>query len=108
GMLRGSQTLVEFTVANEGGRETGPLTLSLPDVPWMSAATPLTMSSIPAGDSAKVVLQLIPPADLGLGEYTGQIGINGAGISSAVPFSLRAISTATGSLSITVEDEYTY
>jgi hypothetical protein len=49
-----------------------------------------------------------PPADLPLGEYTGQLGINGIGISLAVPFSFRALSEAKGDLSIVVEDEYTY
>lgn len=108
GMLRGMQTLVEFTLTNDGGRETGPLTLSLPNVPWLSAVTPLNMASIPVGGSAQGVVQLTPPANLPLGDYTGQITLNGAGVSLAVPFTFRALSNATGSLLIDVQDEYTF
>ena len=60
-MLSGQQVLVQFQINNTGGAATGPLTLSLPNVPWITAGTPTAMASIPAGGSAPVVLQLTPP-----------------------------------------------
>ena len=67
------------------------------------------MDSIPAGASAKVTLQLTPPGDLALGDYTGQLAINGLSDASlVVPYTFRAISGAKGDLALTVVDEYYY
>src|SRR5204863_4088818 len=38
GMKRGAQTFVEFSVANIGGSNTGPLTVLAPNVPWLRIA----------------------------------------------------------------------
>lgn len=51
GMLRGQQTIVEFQVRNDGGSETGPLNVSLPDVPWMHLGSPSPMPSMGPGVS---------------------------------------------------------
>src|SRR5262249_40626261 len=80
----------------------------LPGVLWMHLATPATMASLAPGESEEVTLQLLPPADLTLGDYTGTLALNGATVSLTVPFSFRALSSAVGDLTVTAEDEYTY
>ncbi len=108
GMRRGQQTLVTADIRNDGGIASSPLVLSLPDVPWMKLVSPNPMPAIPVGESAQVVLQLTPPNDLPLGNYTGQIGIQGTNASLSVPFEFRALSDSVGDLQVEVTDEYTY
>ena len=99
---------MEFTIRNDGGAETGPLTVSLPQVPWLSTGIAEPMASLEPDASTKVVLILSPTADMPLGEYNGQIGINGTSCSLIVPVSFRLLSDAVGDLVVTVTDEYTY
>ncbi|MFN0051908.1 MAG: Ig-like domain-containing protein, partial [Planctomycetales bacterium] len=117
GMLHGKerpeQRLVQFTVTNDGGRESGPLELRLPDVPWMLSATGIAIASMQPGQSTTIVLQLLPATDLPLGDYTGALVIAGATdenatVSLSVPFTIRNLSDAAGDLEIEVVDEYTY
>jgi hypothetical protein len=108
GMLRDTQTLVSYTVTNNGGAATGPMTLKLPDVPWLSSLTPTSIGSLDVGESTTVTLRLNPPGDLPLGPYRGNIVLNAANASLSTAFEFRAISEARGDVRIRVEDEYTY
>ena len=69
GMRRGFQTLVSLRVANTGGAASGPVTVSLPAVPWMTLASPNPQPSIEPGATNVITLRLAPPADLALGSY---------------------------------------
>ena len=84
------------------------MTVSLPQVPWLSTGIAEPMASLEPDASTKVVLILSPTADMPLGEYNGQIGINGTSCSFIVPVSFRLLSDAVGDLVVTVTDEYTY
>src|SRR5690606_18723665 len=53
-------------------------------------------------------IQLTPPADLPLGEYTGQIALLSSNAYANLPFTFRALSEARGDLVITAVDEYTF
>ncbi|MCS7091074.1 MAG: hypothetical protein NZM03_10240, partial [Limisphaera sp.] len=46
GMKRGAARTVSFQVVNEGGLETGPLSVSMPPVPWMRVLSPNPMPSL--------------------------------------------------------------
>ncbi len=108
GMVVGTQTVVEFDVVNAGGKESGPLTLSLPAVPWMQLASANPMPSLAPGETNHVTLRLTPAPDLPLGPYTGNLAVGGIGAGLGVPFDFRAISLAVGDLAIEAVDEYTY
>lgn len=109
GMVRGEQRFLEFVVSNTGGRETGPISLSLPtSLPWITSTTVSPLPSLTPGASTTVTLRLTPSSDLPLTEFVGNLALNAAQASLAVPFRFLAVSTNTGDLTVTVEDEYTY
>ncbi|MBS0265797.1 MAG: Ig-like domain-containing protein, partial [Planctomycetes bacterium] len=113
GMVRGEQKLVNFTVTNEGGAESGPLELRLPDVPWIFSAMGTSIRSLQPGESTSIVIQLLPDTALALGEYVGTINLAGATtensfVSLTQPFKFRHVSAAIGDLEVDVIDEYTY
>ena len=111
GMVVGSQTLATFTVTNNGGAATGPLTVLLPqNAPWLALASSVSLPSLQPGDTQTITLQLTPDPSLALTDYTGTLVVAGtaAGADITVPFTFRAISSAVGDLSIDAQDEYTY
>jgi hypothetical protein len=108
GMARGFQKLVEFDVINQGGRAAGPMTISVPDLPWLTVASTNPMPALAPGQTNHVTLLLSPAADLTLGNYTGSLAINSAEMGLSVPFTFRALSEAKGDLLVTAVDEYTY
>jgi hypothetical protein len=107
-MLRGGQTLVEFTVSNQGATASGELDINLPDTPWLKLASPVKIPSLEIGESSKVSVLLQPAANQELTVYNGDIAIAGAEVSLRMPFSFRAVSEAKGNLLIDIQDELTY
>lgn len=108
GMLRGQQTSYEFEVVNRGGAPSGPVTLLLPDFPWLRVASENPLPSLPPGGSGRVALLLSPAADLPLIQYGGTLVLRAALHSLAIPFQFRAVSEAKGNLEVIAEDEFTY
>ena len=104
-MLRGGQTLVEFTVSNQGDIPSGPLNIFLPDASWLKLSSAVTLSSLDPGKTAKVSLLLQPSATQELTVYNGNVVIAGAETSLSLPFNFRAVSEAKGNLNISVVDE---
>ena len=107
-MLRGSQVIVQFDVLNLGGATSGPLTVNVPAVPWLSVASTNPLPSLSPGNSNLVTLVLTPAADLALGPYAGTLTVNGSGAGLLVPFTFTAVSDAHGALRVHSTDEYTY
>ena len=108
GMVVGTQTLVTFTVVNNGGSPTGNLQVSLPNTPYMTLASPAMIASLAPGASSQVTVELSPAANLPLLQYTGTIAINSALTGTSLPFTFTAISTATGTVHVLVDDDYTF
>ncbi len=109
GMLVGGQAVVEFDLVNGGGRDSGPITVSLPSAPWMRLATTNPLPNLTPGQTNRVTLQLVPSRDLPLGPYTGSLAVNAAnGNGLGVRFNFRAVSEAKGDLLVDVVDEFTY
>ena len=108
GMVVGAQSLVSFTVVNNGGAPSGDLQVNLPATSYMSLVSPATIPSLAPGASSTVTVELTPPSDLPLEEYTGTIGIGGAQTGISVPFTFTAITTATGNVQVLVDDDYTF
>ncbi len=109
GMIPGQQSFVNFTVRNDGGVPTGPVSILLPPVfPWLTASSGSPIASIPPGGTANVTLQLNPPVGFPLGLATGNLQLAASDNTLTVPFSFRALSEAKGDLVVRCEDEYTY
>jgi hypothetical protein len=108
-MLRGDQTLVNFTVRNVGGAPTEPLRVALPNVGWMNLTTPSVIPPLAPDEEAVVTLQLTPPTDLPLGVYTGAIVVGqGLYYGVSVPFRFNNVSNRRGDLAVYVETEATF
>jgi len=108
GMLRGTQKLIEFEVVNTGGAATGPLTLTLPNEPWLRPGNGTSFASLGAGERMRVSLLLNPAADLPLALYNGGIVLTGTNSSVSVNYQFRAISDAVGDVVLNIQDEYTF
>lgn len=108
GMLRGTQTIVQFDVVNQGGVASGDLNVALPVVPWMSLISASPIPSLAPGARSTVVVALNPATNLPLTVYSGNLGLIGNNTGLSVPFQFRALSEARGDLLVTVTDEHTY
>jgi len=107
-MLRGSQTIVTFSLVNSGGAPSGPLSINLPSVSWLSVASTNPIPSIAPGATNQVTLLLSPDANMALGPYTGSLSVIGTGVGLLMPFNFTAVSDAHGALTVSSVDEYTY
>jgi CARDB/Carboxypeptidase regulatory-like domain len=108
GMLVGAQSLVSFTITNNGGAPSGDLQVSLPATPYLSLASPAVIPSLAPGASSTVTVQLSPAADLPLEQYTGMIGIGNSQTGISVPFTFTAITSAVGNVHVLVDDDFTF
>lgn len=108
GMVRGEQRFVELEVVNVGGLASSPITLSLPAVPWLQIASTNPIPALAPGETNRFTLQVLPPPDLPIGEYDGNLGMGGDGLFVSVPFHFKIVSSAFGDVRITTVDESTY
>jgi len=106
-MCKGVVRNYTFTITNKGKGVSGPITVLLPKLPWLSLVTPTTMPSLSTGESATVTLQFTPGDELVVNvPITGIIGINcenGTGI--PVYFRIETVSEQKGGLMVDVCDE---
>lgn len=107
-MVRGRQTPLAISLRNDGGLDSGPLSVLLPATGWMSLSSPSTINSLPPGSNTVITVLLTPPADLPLGDYSSAIVVSGDRASVRIPAAFRAVSDGIGDLAVTTEDEYTY
>jgi hypothetical protein len=108
GMIRGEQQTVTFDVLNKGGKATAPLSVLLPDAPWLAMTNPVVIGSLEPGQSKAITLLLKPDPSLALGPYQGTIYVHGDQVSQALPFTFHCVSNRFGNLAIKAVDEYTY
>jgi len=85
-VVRGSQATVEFEVINQGGADSGPLDVTLPDLPWMRVASALPLPSLAPGESVQVTLALTPDETLALGLHEGRLAVGNDTGRVTVPF----------------------
>jgi hypothetical protein len=104
-MINGTQTLVSFTLTNFGGAPSGPIQVNLPAAPWLSVVTAQPISSLPTNQGGQIMLSLMPTNGQTLGEYTGDIVVQGSNNSLTVPFVFTDVSTLKGNLQVTAQDE---
>jgi hypothetical protein len=104
-MIDGTQTLVSFTLTNFGGAPTGPIQVNLPAAPWLTLATAQPIPSLATNQGGTIMLSLMPTNGQALGEYTGDIVVQGSNTSLTVPFVFTDVSTLKGNLQVTAQDE---
>ncbi len=100
---------VELVISNVGGGDTGKVTVSLPNVEWMSLYSGGTIENIASGESATVVLKVDPTkADILLNApYEGSIAINSEnGGSERVYYDVTFVDADKCSLTVQAIDIY--
>jgi hypothetical protein len=110
-MQIGVSRMIDLSISNSGAIETGPISITTPNLSWLSIASGNSMPSIPAGESATLTLQLRGDDSTVLGmPLKGAIAINAANAQDGVrlPFLAMAVSDDKGSLRISAVDESTY
>ena len=108
-IVRGTSEIVTVRLTNSGGAASGPLTLSLPDAPFLSLASPGALAGLAPGESTEINLLLRPAPDLPLATYNGAIAVTDAsGAAATLPFAFNAVSDATGGLTVNLQDEFTF
>lgn len=109
-MTKGKSRIYELSLFNDGAGETGTVTISLPQVDWMTLLSPATYSNIASQDTVQVLISLTPTDETPLNTpISGGIAINcvnGDGV--LLPYRIEAVSEENGGLRIDVIDEYTY
>lgn len=109
GVVRGGSRSFSVELSNEGATATGPIAVSLPNLPWLDLASASPLPSIPAGGTAKFSIRLRPDEAVPLTLYSGNLYLqpeSGDGLS--LPFEFRVVSDLSGGLEVIVEDELTY
>ena len=109
-MTKGKTRLYEFHIYNNGAGESGKVSISLPNVNWMTMVSPDTLTNISPQDTITVILNLAPTADIPLntpisGNITANC-VNGEGVQ--IPYRFEVVSAEKGGLKVDVIDEYTY
>lgn len=109
-LTKGKPRLYEFHISNNGAGETGKVSISLPNVTWMSLLSPDTVANIAPQDTITVLVNLAPTTDVPLNApISGNISVNCAnGNGVQVPYQFEVVSEETGDLKVDVIDEYTY
>lgn len=109
-MTKGKSRVYAINLFNNGAGNSGTVTISLPNVEWMTLLSPATISNMAAKDTVQVLLSLTPKDDTPLNTpISGNIAVNcvnGTGL--LLPYRIEAVSEETGGLKVDVIDEYTY
>ncbi|MBI5386505.1 MAG: hypothetical protein HZA90_17690 [Verrucomicrobia bacterium] len=108
GLVRGEQRLVEFEVVNNGGAPSEALSLVTPAEPWLHVASTNPIPPLAPGETNRFTLQLLPPADMPIGELNGTMGVSGGDLFVSLPFHFKIVSAALGDVKLTAVDEFTY
>ncbi len=108
GMVRGQQGVIEFEIANIGGAGSGPLDVTLPDLPWLRPASTPPLPGIEPGGTVRITLLTTPDETVPLGVHDGRLAVGNDTGRVSVPFSIRHVSDALGDLEVTAHDENTY
>ena len=102
--------LAEFRIVNNGQGSSGKVSISLPQVNWLTNVTPLNISAIASGDTALVLLKFMAlpevPFDFPI---KGSVVINAEnGNSLTIPFTFKKVSESDGALKVQVTNQFTY
>jgi hypothetical protein len=104
------EKLVEFKLFNRGQGNSGKININLPQVTWLKSVTPVELPSLVSGDSTLVVLKFSALPDVPFNyPISGNIGITSQnGNSFIIPYKFEKVSETSGSVKITVTNQFTY
>ncbi len=108
GIQPGVQSFASFVVTNIGGATSGPVTISLPPLPWLSLTSTNPLPPLAPGEGVTVSLQMMPDSSVSLGDITGNILLSDGNVVESEPFDFRVLTTGNGSLLVNSQDEFTY
>ncbi len=112
-LYSGETTYFEFIIMNTGKGETGTITVSLPNAPYLRMVSSPTIDSLASGETATVTFAIDPTAlgdDLALNAaYKGAMAINAENADGTrFSYDYTFVSNEFGNVNITLSDEYTY
>lgn len=109
-VVSGSAREIPVTITNVGYGETGPISIALPDVNYLSLLSQAQLPSLASGEKATMILGVKGSVDMPLNiPMTGNLGINCENADGVVlKYRLEAVSERTGKLIVDVRDDYTY
>jgi len=109
-MTKGKSRIYELSLFNNGAGESGKISITLPNVDWMTLVSPSEIANLSAQDTTTVIISLKPTADTPLNTpISGSIALNCAnGTGLSLPYRIEAVSEEKGGIKIDVIDEYTY
>ncbi|NLF92692.1 MAG: hypothetical protein GX564_02295, partial [Oligosphaeraceae bacterium] len=110
-MQVGVSRQVEVTLANTGAIGTGPVTISIPALSWMSLPAGNTINDIAPNESVTFAIQLQGDDSTPLNApLSGRLAVNAqfAQHGLQIPFTVTAVSDATGNLKVSAIDEGFY
>ncbi len=108
-VVRGTQKAASVSIVNVGGAETGPISVLLPELSFLSLASPPILDSLLPGEEAAIDLLLEPSDAEALTLFNGHMVLSlGNGSPVNLPFAFRVVSDLMGDLEIDVVDEYFY
>ena len=104
------QSLLSFTLTNNGGIPATNLRVSLPPVSWMSVAAPFggVLSSLGIGEFVVFTLAFTVDSSVGLGRFTGSMIVNCDQSSLTIGLDITVSYGGVGSLRVDIQDEYTF
>ncbi|MEM7212736.1 MAG: Ig-like domain-containing protein, partial [Pseudomonadota bacterium] len=108
-LVRGEVEYISFTLTNDGGADSGPITIGLPEIDWFGSLNADILPSLGADESTEITLALTPDDGVPLGTFTGSFPIllqDGSGV--GVDFDFDIISDAVGTLQLDLVDELTF
>lgn len=105
----GGDRVISFMLTNKGVGA-GAVTISLPQVNWLSSVTPLTLPALASGDTTIVVLKFKPLDEVPFNyPITGTIAISTQnGNNFGLPFTFEKKSESKGSAKVSVTNQFTY
>jgi hypothetical protein len=108
GAIPGQQTLYEFEVQNIGGGSAVNFQIEPPTVPWVNVVAPAAPFNLRAQETARIILQLAPPASQPLGTVNSSIALLfGDDARVNLPLTIAVVGQDRGGLDIVVTDEST-
>jgi hypothetical protein len=102
--------LAEFRIVNNGQGSSGNVSISLPQVNWLTNVTPLNIPAMASGDTALVLLKFMALPEVPF-DYPikGSMVINAEnGNSLNIPFTFKKVSESDGALKVQVTNQFTY
>jgi hypothetical protein len=100
--VRGQQEVVDIVVSNNGGADTGPLSVRIAENAAIRLSSSAVIVNIPTGNSSVVSFSVSPSNAVPLGQISGTIVFSNSLVRSTISYRVNVISTDVGNLTVSV------